>query len=83
MSEQEILAVLKAAFKHCPEDVADVLLRLRLAQEQVDGLTSAQKSGPDSIPESVDLAWRDYHESLEDLAGNVAFYTRQGSEVLA
>lgn len=76
MTEQEILAVLKAAFKHCPEDVADVLRRLQIAQEQVDGLTSAQKSGPDTVPESVDRAWADYRESLKDLAGNVAFYTR-------
>lgn len=83
MSESEILAVLKAAFKHCPEDVAEVLRLHDAAQEQVDALSSAQKSGPDSVPESVDRAWKDYREALNDLAGTVAFYTRQGSEVLA
>lgn len=83
MTEPEIHAVLKAAFKHCPEDVADTLLRLRLAQEQVDGLSSAQKSGPDSIPESVDLAWQGYLGALDDLAGQVAFAMCKGSEVAA
>lgn len=82
VSESEILAVLKAAFKHCPEDVAAVLRLLGEAQEQVNALTSAQKSGPDSIPESVDEAWSAYLSALGDLAGTVEFYTRQGSEVL-
>lgn len=82
MTEPEILAVLKSAFKHYPEDVAEVLRLHNDAQAQVDALSSAQKSGPDSVPESVDRAWKDYREALSDLAGTVEFYTRQGSEVL-
>lgn len=67
MTESEIHAVLAAAFENCPEDVADTLLRWRLAQGTPLGSKLHQ----------------DFKEALSDLAGTVAFYTRQGSEVLA
>lgn len=74
MSETEIRAALTAAFEHCPEDVAEVLRLRAAAQDAVDGLSSAQCSGPDAVPESVDAAFEAFLTALDDLAGNVAVY---------
>ena len=83
MSPDTVRAVLAAAFEHCAGDVEEVQRRLREAHEQVNGLSSAQISGPDAVPESVDTAFDDYRQALDDLAGECAHYALTGSEVPA
>lgn len=83
MSPAEARAVLAAAFEHCAGDVEEVQRRLREAHEQVNGLSSAQISGPDAVPESVDAAFDDYRQALDDLAGECLSYLPAASEVPA
>jgi len=83
VSAAEIHAALAAAFEHCPEDVAEVLRLRRAAQDAVDGLSSAQISGPDAVPDTVDAAFETFLKALDDLAGNVAYYAADRSEVPA
>lgn len=83
MSPAEARALLAAAFEHCPGDVEEVLRRLREAHEQVNGLSSAQSSGPDAVPDSVDAAFEEYRQALDDLAGECLSYLPAVSEVAA
>lgn len=83
MSETEIRGVLKAAFEHCPEDVAETLRLQGAAQDALNGLSSAQLTGPDAVPGTVDAAFEAFLTALDDLAGNIAHYAAARSEVPA
>jgi hypothetical protein len=83
LTADQIRAVLGLALAHCPEDLDEVLRLHRDAVGSLDGLSSAQLSGPDSVPASVDVAFERFQEAFDSLAADIADYAAVAPETLA